>query len=148
MITSNDTQKHSGYSTKSSESRSHTPGSSSPSCSVKSNLSNSQEKNGTNSSESLQTSSSVWKTVKKTKKWKWITNGKETHKYNIEPFLDLKDVVITDFDGVDGKDYPDFCDAFASEATYGERKMNEKELDLLNDEYSEFVYEKLMDHLF
>ena len=62
--------------------------------------------------------------------------------------LNLKEVDITDFDGIDGKDYPDFCDAFASEATYGERKMTEKELDLLNDEYSEFVYEKLMDHLF
>ena len=98
--------------------------------------------------KSSEMNSSVWKTVKKTKKWKWITNGKETVKYNIEPFLDLKDVVITDFDGVDGKDFPDFCDAFASEATYGERKMTEKELDLLNDEYSEFVYEKLMDHIF
>ena len=37
---------------------------------------------------------------------------------------------------------------FASEATYGGRKMTEKELDLLNDEYSEFVYKRLMDHLY
>ena len=62
--------------------------------------------------------------------------------------LNLKEVDITEFDGIDGNDFPDFCDAFASEATYGGRKMTEKELDLLNDEYSEFVYERLMDHLF
>ena len=62
--------------------------------------------------------------------------------------LNLKEVDITDFDGIDHHDHPDYCDAFASEATYGERKMTEKELDLLNDEYSEFVYEKLMDHIF
>ena len=62
--------------------------------------------------------------------------------------LNVKYIVITDFDGIDHSDCPDYCDAFASEATYGGRKMTEKELDLLNDEYSEFVYERLMDHLF
>ena len=52
MTKSNDTPKHSGYSTNDSENQSHTPGSSSPSCSEKSNLSNSHKKNGTNSLKS------------------------------------------------------------------------------------------------
>ena len=55
MITSNDTPKHSGYSTNDSENQSHTPGSSSLLCSEKSHSQNSQEKNGTNSSKSSQT---------------------------------------------------------------------------------------------
>ena len=55
MTTSNDTQKHSGYSTNDSENQSHTLGNSSPSCSEKSHSQNSQVKNGTNSSESSQT---------------------------------------------------------------------------------------------
>jgi len=62
--------------------------------------------------------------------------------------LNLKKVDITDFDGVDHSDCPDYCDAFASEATYKNRDMTEKELDLLNENYSEYVYERLMDHLY
>ena len=59
--------------------------------------------------------------------------------------LNLKEVDITEFDGIDGNDFPDFCDAFASEATYGERKMTEEELDILNDKHHDFVYERIMD---
>jgi len=51
------------------------------------------------------------------------------------------------FDGIDYKDYPDFCDAFITSADYGDREMTEEEIELLNEE-QDFVYEKLMDYLY
>ena len=52
-----------------------------------------------------------------------------------------------EFEDVDPKDFPDFCDAFISSATYKGRKMTEEELDKLNDD-SDFVYDKLIDYLY
>ena len=62
--------------------------------------------------------------------------------------LDLKKIQNMEFDGIDTKDYPDFCDAYISSADYKGREMTEDELDCVNHEYGEFVHEKLFDHLF
>jgi hypothetical protein len=53
-----------------------------------------------------------------------------------------------EFDGVDFSDHPDYCDAFVSSADMNGHAMSEEELNDLNENHEEFVYEKLIDHLF
>ena len=62
--------------------------------------------------------------------------------------LDLSKIEDIEFDGINHSDYPDFCDAFISSATYKKRDMKEEELEILDEEYRDFVYEKLMDYLY
>ena len=62
--------------------------------------------------------------------------------------LELKEIDNIEIDGIDTKDYPDFCDAYITSADYKGKEMTEDELDCLNDEYGEFVHEKVFDHLF
>ena len=50
-------------------------------------------------------------------------------------------------DGIETKDYPDFCDAFISSADYDGKEMTEEQLEELNQD-SDFVYECLQNHLF
>ena len=61
--------------------------------------------------------------------------------------LDLSKIEDIEFDGINHEDYPDFCDAFISSATYQNRDMTEEELEVLDEEYRDWVYEKLMDYL-
>ena len=42
-------------------------------------------------------------------------------------------ITIIDIEGIDGRDYPDFCDAFVTEADYDGEPMTEEELDQLNN---------------
>lgn len=61
--------------------------------------------------------------------------------------LDL--IVDIEFEGIDWSDYPDFCDAQVVRATWSfGRDLTEAELDELNDQHRDFVYEKLMEHLY
>ena len=50
-------------------------------------------------------------------------------------------------DGIDPKDYPDFCDAFISSADYDGKPMTEEQLDILNDDRG-FVYECVQKQLY
>jgi len=52
------------------------------------------------------------------------------------------------FDGIDFGDYPDFCDAFCHDADYDGVQMTDEQLDLLNDEHRDFVYDSLYKSLF
>lgn len=56
--------------------------------------------------------------------------------------LDYAKITDVEVDGIDTRDYPDFCDAFISSATYQGREMTDEELDILNDD-SGFVYEQV-----
>ncbi len=47
-------------------------------------------------------------------------------------------------DGVNTSDYPDFCDAFIESADLDGVKMTDKQLDDLNDNYTDFVYDSVM----
>jgi hypothetical protein len=60
--------------------------------------------------------------------------------------LKLVDNVIVD--GIDYKDYPDFCDAYISEADYDGKPMSDEMLDDLNTDYRDFVHEQVYSHLF
>jgi hypothetical protein len=57
--------------------------------------------------------------------------------------------LITDIevDGIDTNDYPDFCDAFISSATYDGRDMTDEELEVLNQDY-DFVYDAVMSNIY
>jgi hypothetical protein len=50
-------------------------------------------------------------------------------------------------EGIDAKDYPDFCDAFIASADYDGKEMTKEQLDELNED-SDFVYECVQNHLF
>ena len=50
-------------------------------------------------------------------------------------------------DGIDTKDYPDFCDSFIASADYDGKEMTEEQLDELNED-SDFVYECVHNHMF
>ena len=50
-------------------------------------------------------------------------------------------------DGIDTKDYPDFCDAFIASADYDGKPMTDEQLEELNED-SDFVYECVQNHLF
>ena len=57
--------------------------------------------------------------------------------------IDLTKVTDIILDGVDMKDYPDFCDAFILSADYDGKEMTYEQLDELNKE-SEFVHHQVM----
>jgi hypothetical protein len=58
------------------------------------------------------------------------------------------DFSTIEFNGIDYKDYPDFCDAFISYAEFDDgTELTDDELDELNED-RDFVYERLMNYLF
>jgi hypothetical protein len=61
--------------------------------------------------------------------------------------LDYSKIDNIEFDGIDYDDYPDFCDAYISNADYNGVEMTEEQLELINDD-RDFIYEALMKHLF
>ena len=52
-----------------------------------------------------------------------------------------------DFDGIDTRDYPDFCDAYICYAEKDGRPLTEDELDKLNED-RDLVYDCIIDKLF
>lgn len=56
----------------------------------------------------------------------------------------IDNVVI---EGIDPKDYPDFCDTFIASADHMGRPMTEEELDEINEDY-EYVYEQVEKFLY
>lgn len=61
--------------------------------------------------------------------------------------LDYSQIEDVEVDGIDTRDYPDFCDAYIASATYMGREMTEEELEVLNDD-RDYVYEKVQDRLY
>ena len=61
--------------------------------------------------------------------------------------LDYAQISDVEVDGIDTRDYPDFCDAYISGATYKGRDMTSDELDELNED-RDYVYECVQDHLY
>lgn len=54
--------------------------------------------------------------------------------------IDFKEVDNKEIEGIDTKDYPDFCDAFISACDYKGRPATEEELDAINDQ-CDFIHE-------
>lgn len=67
--------------------------------------------------------------------------------------LDLSKISDIEFENIDFRDSPDFVDSFIGKAFIGypnggSRELTEEELEYLNNERREFVYEKLMEYLY
>jgi hypothetical protein len=60
--------------------------------------------------------------------------------------MDYKKIDNIEIDGIDTKDYPDFCDAYISSADYDGLPMTDEQLDELNED-GDYVYEHIMDYL-
>jgi hypothetical protein len=63
--------------------------------------------------------------------------------------LNGRKIVDIELEGIDTRDYPDFCDAFISAAAYADtgESLNDEELDELNENGS-LVYDLVIAHLF
>ena len=61
--------------------------------------------------------------------------------------LDYKLIEDVEIENIASGDYPDFVDAYIASATYKGRDMTEEELELLNED-GEFIYNKVIEHLF
>ena len=57
------------------------------------------------------------------------------------------DVGSIEIEGIDGRDYPDFSDAFVSAANWDNGEpLSEDELNELQDQHSDLVYQIISDH--
>ena len=70
-----------------------------------------------------------------------MNNNKENE------FMDYKLIDNIEVDGIDTKDYPEFCDAFIASGDYDGKPMTDEQLDELNED-SDFVYKCVQNHLF
>ena len=61
--------------------------------------------------------------------------------------MNLSEITNIVFEDIDFSDYPDYCDAFIFSADIAGEPMTEDELNELN-ENKDFVYRKLMEHLY
>lgn len=61
--------------------------------------------------------------------------------------MDYSKITNVQIDGIDTRDYPDFCDAYIESADYDGEPMTDDQLDELNDDY-DYVYQKVINHLF
>lgn len=69
--------------------------------------------------------------------------------YHTPNYSRLADLEV---DGIDTRDYPDFCDAFICAGSYrtlfgGYRELTDRELDILNED-SDLVYGEVQRRLF
>ncbi len=64
-----------------------------------------------------------------------------TSKFKYKLFTDVA------FEGIDHRDFPDYCDAFIASAEYDGRDLSDEELDELNED-TDLVYELLTDNLY
>ena len=60
--------------------------------------------------------------------------------------IDLIDDI--EIDGIDMRDYPDFCDAFLVGASYKGRELTEDELEYVQDSNPEWFYDQVWDTIF
>jgi hypothetical protein len=64
----------------------------------------------------------------------------------LEKKMDYKKIENIEIDGIDTKDYPDFCDAYIVSADYDGVPMTEEQLDEINDD-GDFQHECIMNDL-
>lgn len=61
--------------------------------------------------------------------------------------MDKSKITNIKFEGIDHSDYPDYCDAYIASAEIDGRELTDDEIEELNED-GDFVYTKLMDHLY
>ena len=60
--------------------------------------------------------------------------------------IDYSKIEIIDIDNINHYDYPDYVDAYISEADYDGKPMSDEMLDEINDD-DQFRYESVMEYL-
>ena len=50
--------------------------------------------------------------------------------------------------GIDHTDHPDYCDAFIESADLDGVEMDDKQLDDLNENYADFVYDSVLNFIY
>jgi hypothetical protein len=60
--------------------------------------------------------------------------------------ITLNQISNIEVDGVDPRDYPDFCDAYVSYCEVDGREATEEELYYINDEFPELAQEYAFEH--
>ena len=62
--------------------------------------------------------------------------------------IDVNKLENIEVDGIDTRDYPDFVDAFISYAEMDGVELTDEQLDELNDNYPDLIYDCVINHLF
>ena len=57
--------------------------------------------------------------------------------------IDFKKVEVLEVSDINHYDYPEYCDAYISEANYNGKPMSDKMLDEINDNHPEFVHQQV-----
>jgi len=61
--------------------------------------------------------------------------------------LDYKLIDNLEFDGIDRRDCPDFCDAYITSADYDGKEMTDEQLDVINED-ADYIHEQLQEYLY
>jgi hypothetical protein len=88
-----------------------------------------------------------------------ITNYESRYSGMTEPIIDhfevdnnrpinLSKIDNIKFDGIDKKDYPDFPDCCIVSADMNGHPMSSEELDNLNENYGDWIYERIIESIF
>lgn len=62
--------------------------------------------------------------------------------------MDFTKISNVEVEGIDTKDYPDFCDAHITYAEIDGVPLNDEQLDYLNEQRPDIVHEKVFEKLF
>ena len=62
--------------------------------------------------------------------------------------IDLKKVEVLEVEGIDFKDYPDFCDAYIAEALIDGKEATDEQLEELMSEHPCWCYEQIMESIY
>jgi hypothetical protein len=62
--------------------------------------------------------------------------------------IDVNKLENIEVEGIDTRDYPDFVDAFISYAEMDGVELTDEQLDELNDDYPDLIYDCVINHLF
>ena len=57
--------------------------------------------------------------------------------------IDYNKIEVLEVSDINHYDYPEYCDAYISEAEYNGKPMNSKMLDEINDNHPDFVYQQV-----
>mgnify|MGYP006282244965 FL=1 len=61
--------------------------------------------------------------------------------------MDYSKITNVEMEGIDFRDYPDFCDAYIVSADYDGVPMTQEQLDEINED-SQYVYDSVMEWIF
>lgn len=61
--------------------------------------------------------------------------------------MELDKITNIKFEGIDHKDYPDYCDAYIVSAELNGVLMTDEQIEELTNEYPQFVYDSLIESL-